>query len=204
MEFGEKLQQMRKGKGLTQEELADAIYVSRAAISKWESGRGYPSIDSLKDISHFFDISIDDLLSVEKLLCIAQKENKSVIRNLSDLLFGIIDLFSLLFIVLPLYPNSVNDFIYSVNLLNYMQTSNLKIIILWCAFICLFVLGTVNVFLAKIKAEKRSKPLKEISLLINILLVLLLVITREAYAAVLAFLLLLIKTIIFIKRAKNG
>lgn len=204
MEFGEKLQQMRKGKGLTQEELADAIYVSRAAISKWESGRGYPSIDSLKDISHFFDISIDDLLSVEKLLCIAQKENKSVIRNLSDLLFGIIDLFSLLFIVLPLYPNSVNDFIYSVNLLNYMQTSNLKIIILWCAFICLFVLGTVNVFLAKIKAEKRSKPLKEISLLINILLVLLLVITREAYAAVLAFLLLLIKTIIFIKRVKNG
>ena len=47
MEFNEKLQSLRKNKGLTQEELAEALYVSRTAISKWESGRGYPSIDSL-------------------------------------------------------------------------------------------------------------------------------------------------------------
>ena len=47
MEFNEKLQELRKGKGLTQEELAQAIFVSRTAVSKWESGRGYPNIDSL-------------------------------------------------------------------------------------------------------------------------------------------------------------
>ena len=49
MEFGEKLQCLRKSKGLTQEELAVSLYVSRTAISKWESGRGYPGIDSLKE-----------------------------------------------------------------------------------------------------------------------------------------------------------
>jgi transcriptional regulator with XRE-family HTH domain len=54
MEFGEKLQELRKNKDMTQEELAEALYVSRTAISKWESGRGYPSIDSLKEISRFF------------------------------------------------------------------------------------------------------------------------------------------------------
>ena len=53
MEFNEKLQQLRKSRGLTQEELAEALYVSRTAISKWESGRGYPSIDSLKEISNY-------------------------------------------------------------------------------------------------------------------------------------------------------
>ena len=54
MEFQEKLQQLRKQKGLTQQELADLLYVSRTAVSKWESGRGYPNIDSLKAIAAFF------------------------------------------------------------------------------------------------------------------------------------------------------
>ena len=59
MEFNEKLQELRKNKGLTQEELAEALYVSRTAISKWESGRGYPSIDSLKEIAKYFLINED-------------------------------------------------------------------------------------------------------------------------------------------------
>ena len=53
MEFNEKLQELRKGKGLTQEELAERLFVSRTAVSKWESGRGYPSIDSLRELSRF-------------------------------------------------------------------------------------------------------------------------------------------------------
>ncbi|MDY4880530.1 MAG: helix-turn-helix transcriptional regulator, partial [Gemmiger sp.] len=92
MEFGEKLQELRKSRGLTQQELAEALYVSRTAISKWESGRGYPSIDSLKEISGFFSVSIDDLLSGEKLVSLAKKENQSNIRHICDLLFGIVDL----------------------------------------------------------------------------------------------------------------
>ena len=56
MEFHEKLQELRKARGLTQEELAAELYFSRTAISKWESGRGYPSIASLKEISTYFGI----------------------------------------------------------------------------------------------------------------------------------------------------
>ena len=59
MEFNEKLQQLRTGKNLTQEQLAEQLYVSRTAISKWESGKGYPNIESLKCISKFFSVTID-------------------------------------------------------------------------------------------------------------------------------------------------
>ena len=67
MEFGEKLQALRRGREMTQEELAHALYVSRTAISKWESGRGYPNSDSLKAISKYFAVSIDELLSGDAL-----------------------------------------------------------------------------------------------------------------------------------------
>ena len=76
MEFNEKLQELRKQKNLTQEELAQALFVSRTAISKWESGRGYPNIDSLKAIAKYFHISIDQLLSGDELLCLAEENTK--------------------------------------------------------------------------------------------------------------------------------
>ena len=59
MEFHEKLQELRKSRGLTQEELAQALYVSRTAVSKWESGRGYPSIDIM--VQHGFSLKKNKL-----------------------------------------------------------------------------------------------------------------------------------------------
>lgn len=203
MEFNEKLQSLRKSKGLTQEELADILYVSRTAISKWESGRGYPSIDSLKDISKFFSVSIDDLLSGEKLLSLAEKENKSNIRNICDLLFGIVDLCSFILVVLPLYPNMIDGFVYSVNLLNYTQTTTLNITICWIMFISLVIIGGVKVILARKKAEKCGKAFMEISIVISALTVIFLAITREVYAVVVVFLLLIIKGVIIFKRVQH-
>ena len=89
MEFNEKLLELRKQKGLTQEEVADALYVSRTAISKWESGRGYPNIDSLKAIAKFFDITIDQLLSGEELLTIAEEDTRQTKKHLHDLVSGV-------------------------------------------------------------------------------------------------------------------
>mgnify|MGYP002519216230 CR=1 FL=1 len=103
MELNEKLQELRKSKGMTQEELAEALYVSRTAISKWESGRGTPSIESLKQISAFFSVSIDDLLSAEKALSLAEQEHKVLQQNQVHLWNGIIDICSAGLIFLPLY-----------------------------------------------------------------------------------------------------
>ena len=204
MEFNEKLQELRKNKGLTQEELAEILYVSRTAISKWESGRGYPNIESLKEISKFFDVSIDDLLSGEKLLSIAEKENKSNIRNICDFLFGIVDLFSFILVVLPLYPNTFDGFIYSVNLLNYTQISSINLNFYWFMFVSLFAVGVIKIILTKTKAEKGNKILITLSIALNIFIALYLALTRSVYAVVIAFLLLLVKGGILLKYFKKS
>ena len=87
MEFHEKLLQLRKQKGMTQEQLAEELFVSRTAISKWESGKGYPNIDSLKSISKLFGVTIDELLSGEELITLAASENRSNVSSQKGLLF---------------------------------------------------------------------------------------------------------------------
>ena len=196
MEFNEKLQELRKNKGLTQEELAEALYVSRTAISKWESGRGYPNIDSLKEISKFFSVTIDELLSGEKLLSIAEKENKA--------LFGIVDLFSFMLIVLPLYPNPINGYIYSVNLFSYTDTAFFNIILYWVSYLALIVMGITKIALTQLKTERGQSIITSLSLGLSILTVLYLGMAREAYAITVAFMLLLIKGILLLKYTQNS
>ena len=202
MEFHEKLQELRKNRRMTQEELAEVLYVSRTAVSKWESGRGYPSIDSLKEISKFFSVSIDDLLSGEKLLSIAEKENKSNIRNICDLLFGMVDVCSFMLILLPLYPNTLDEFVYSVNLLAYAETTSFNRVIYWGLFVSLIMVGVVKILLTKLGITKSYKMVTGISMLLNILMVLFLAMAREAYAIMLAFMLLLIKGGLLLKYIK--
>ena len=62
MSFGEKLQQLRKEKGLSQEDLAHQLNISRQAVSKWESQNGYPEIEKMILISDLFQVSLDYLM----------------------------------------------------------------------------------------------------------------------------------------------
>lgn len=62
MDFGQKIQNLRKEKGLSQEALASQLNVSRQAVSKWETGEGYPEIDKLLLISELFGVSLDYLM----------------------------------------------------------------------------------------------------------------------------------------------
>ena len=63
MTLGEKLKKFRNDTGMTQEELAARLYVTRAAVSKWETDRGYPAIDSLRLIARLMDCTLDELVS---------------------------------------------------------------------------------------------------------------------------------------------
>ncbi len=204
MEFHEKLQELRKSRGLTQEELAECLFVSRTAISKWESGRGYPSIDSLKEIANYFSVSIDELLSSEKMLSLAEKENKANLRSMCDLLFGLLDVCSFILIILPLYPNRGDDFVYSVNLFEYTQITSLNRLLYWMIFISLIAAGVIKLLLNKLGMERYNRIMTGLSMVISVLAVLLLAITREPYAIVVVFLLLVIKGCLLFKCVKIG
>lgn len=202
MELNEKLQELRKNKGLTQEELAAALYVSRTAVSKWESGRGLPSIDSLKQISAFFDVSIDDLLSADKALSLAEQENKASQRSFCDLLLGISDLCAILLILLPLYPlypRVDGKTVYAVDFLTYARTAAFSGWIFAFLFAGLILTGAVKIGSVCGKTETAQPLLTGISLCISIAAVLLLAVTRNAYATSLTFLLLVIKGTLLLK-----
>ena len=199
MEFNEKLQELRKARGLTQEELAEALFVSRTAISKWESGRGYPSIDSLKQIANYFSISIDELLSGERLITIAENENRTNLKNIGNMLFGVVDIFSFIMIILPLYPNKIDDYIYSVNLFNYTQTAVFNLVIMWSFYLALILIGISKILLTQLNIEKGQKVITNISLVLGILAVLYLALTRDAYAITVVFVLLIIKVMLLFK-----
>lgn len=65
MSFADNLRLIRKEKGLTQEELAEMLQVSRQAVSKWEAGSGYPETDKLLAISKKLNVSLDYLMDNE-------------------------------------------------------------------------------------------------------------------------------------------
>ena len=109
MEFNEKLQELRKSKGLTQEELAKELYVSRTAISKWESGRGYPNIDSLKEISRYFSVSIDELVCPDEIITAAENEKHETVKKYTALICGLLDILTVLLLFLPVFGNGENE-----------------------------------------------------------------------------------------------
>jgi transcriptional regulator with XRE-family HTH domain len=109
MEFNEKLQELRKSRSLTQEELAEALFVSRTAISKWESGRGYPNLDSLKELSRYFSVSIDELICPEEILSAAENEKKACLDRYISLICSTLDVFMALLLFLPVFGNGADS-----------------------------------------------------------------------------------------------
>ena len=197
MEFHEKLQQLRKQKDLTQEQLAEKLYVSRAAVSKWESGRGYPNIDSLKAIAAFYSITIDDLLSSNEVLTLAEAEQKQKARQMRNCFFGLLDLCCVIFLFLPLFGQQEAGMVRSVSLLALSQIAAYLKVSYWVAVGSLIVWGLLVLVLPRRIGEKQTVI---VSVLLQIAAVLLFMLSSRPYPAVLSFLLLMVKGFLLIKK----
>ena len=200
MEFNEKLQELRKQKGLTQEELAEILFVSRTAVSKWESGRGMPSIDSLKAISKFFAVTLDDLLSSEELLVIAEDDHKQKEMHIQDLIYGLLDCSMALLFLLPFFGQKVNGTIQEVSLLLLTEIQFYLKILYFVVVIGMIVVGIMTLVLRNYNFAFWIQNKNKLSLLVNAAGVFLFIISQQPYAAVFVFAFLIIKALMMIKR----
>jgi transcriptional regulator with XRE-family HTH domain len=200
MEFHEKLQQLRKSRGLTQEALAEALFVSRTAISKWESGRGYPNIDSLQAIAKFFSVTVDVLLSGDQVLTLAKQERKAQAAAFRDLVFGLMDLSSTLFFFVPLFGQSVEGFVRAVPLTGLTQSPGYLLAVYYGVVAALVGFGILTLVLQNCRGVFWTKNKSFISLGLNGVAALLFILSTQPYAAAFAFLTLTVKVAILLKK----
>ena len=200
MEFNKKLQELRKQKGLTQEELSEKLYVSRTAISKWESGRGYPNIESLKAIAKLFSVTVDELLSTDEMLTIAEEDSKRKEKHFCDVIYGLLDICIAMLLFLPFFAEDADGIIRSVSLIALGSVQNYLKIAYLVVVIAMIIMGVITLALQNIQTTAWVKSKTTASLALGAILVLLFMISSQPYAAVFAFVLLTIKALMLIKR----
>lgn len=202
MELNEKLQQLRKQKGFTQEELAEKLYVSRTAISKWESGRGYPSIDSLKAISKLFGISIDELLSSEELMSIAETEQNEKTNRMRDLFYGTLDCMAAMMFVLPFFGErkTEEEMIRSVSLLELSYLQDYMRITYIATLVCIILIGILEIASQKIHNRIWEQHRVMISLGLNMFGITIFMTSLQPYAGFFLLCMLAVKGILAIKQ----
>ena len=198
MEFNEKLQELRKSRSLTQEELAEALFVSRTAISKWESGRGYPSIDSLKVISHYFSVTIDDLICSEEMISVAENEKKEFADKSLSLICNAMDILLAILLFIPAFGNGPESS-ETVSLFGLTGITpwvkNVFIVMIATAILN----GICGVIIANFNKPVWNKHRLITGVILSILTVIVLIATKQPYAGIVCFAFLVIKGFLIIK-----
>ena len=202
MEFHEKLLELRKSKGMTQEELAEALFVSRTAISKWESGRGYPSIDSLKEISRFFSVTIDELICSQEMIAAAENDKKESISRFIAVITNTLDILTAVLLFLPVFGNGT-DSPAAVSLFHLTGIQPwLKTV-----FIVLVTITTLNgicgVILSRFNQPVWNRHRIITGMGLSVAGVAAFIGTRQPYAGIICFSLLVVKTWLIIRGKGN-
>ena len=192
MEFSEKLQELRKSRSMTQEELAESLFVSRTAISKWESGRGYPSIDSLKEISRFFSVTIDELICSDEMITVAENDKKEFVSKYISLICNALDILLAILLFIPAFGNGSASS-ETVSLLG------LSGIAPWLKTVFVVIIGITilngicGVVIANFDKPVWNRHRLVTGVVLSILSVTVFIVTRQPYAGIVCFAFLVIK-----------
>lgn len=198
MDFGEKLKALRTERGLTQEQLAARLYVSRTAVSKWETGGGSPNLDSLQAVARLFDVSVDDLLSADDLIVLARDERRSTARSSGMLSFGLLDVLAVVFAFIPLYGVDDGSLVRMANLADYGASVDFgaSFAVMAAAVVSLMFMGAVEIVLAAVGSRRAARIVALVGFAVQALAVVLFASTMQPYATTLMFALLLAKVVV--------
>ena len=198
MEFNEKLQELRKRRSLTQEELAEALYVSRTAISKWESGRGYPSIDSLKALSRFFSVTIDELICSDEMLTVAENDRRALVSKYVSLICGALDILPAMLLFIPAFGNGSASPV-TVSLFDITGLSP-WVKAVFAVMLALSILnGICGVMLAGFDQPAWNRHTRAAGMFLSIACVAVFIAARQPYAGIVCFALLVIKGFLIVR-----
>lgn len=198
MELSEKIQKLRKERGLTQEGFAELLFVSRTAVSKWETGRGTPSIESLQMIAKLCGITLDELLRAEEVIAVAENENKEIMDRFASRIDGIFDMAAILGLLLPLYKVEMDGAFYSVPLYRF---EGWLAALYWAFPVVMAVCGMVQIVMSRSGQDGHKGMVEALGTIVDAVAVVVLILSGQPYPAVLFFALLLIKgTVMAMKR----
>ncbi len=192
MEFSEKLQELRKSRSMTQEELAEALFVSRTAVSKWESGRGYPSIDSLKEISRFFSVTIDDLICSDEIITVAENDKKDFVSKFVSQICNALDILIVILLFIPAFGNGAGS-AETVSLFGLTGISP------WLKTVFIIIIGVTilngicGVIVAGFNKPVWNRHRLVTGIVLSILSVAVFIATRQPYAGIVCFSFMVIK-----------
>ena len=199
MNFNEKLKELRKERSLTQEQLAQSLFVSRTAVSKWESGRGYPSIDSLKEISRFFSVSIDELVSPSEIVNAAETDKRDLAGKLPLLTCGILDILPALLLFAPLFGNADPAAPSSLpNLEGINEISKAAFTLSVCGTV---LCGACEAAVSFFDKPKQGKLLLGLGIALSSICIAVFIVSRQPYAGIICFAMLLATGIVLARRA---
>ncbi|MDO5603447.1 MAG: helix-turn-helix transcriptional regulator [Oscillospiraceae bacterium] len=129
MTLGERLKEYRQTEGLSQEQLAEALNVSRQAITKWENDKGLPDIDNLIAISKMVRVTLDDIVKGETEIVKKVSEKRAINTKLSLVTAVVFFIVSIIWIIVGCV--NLNSTYWALPVMNFICAA----VLLVCAFI---------------------------------------------------------------------
>ena len=172
-------------------------------MSKWESGRGYPSIDSLKELSRFFSVTIDELISPDEIVIAAERDKEEFVGRYSSLICGVIDVLLAMLLFIPAFGNGSDD-PSAVSLLALSGISpwvkGAFAVIVATTILC----GFIEVAVSNLDKPSWSRVLQAIGISLSVACVAVFIVARQPYAGIFSFALMITKSLLVFGRTDKG